>query len=103
MNQPGKALGLADRIAVVTGGSRGIGKAVVELLASCGAQVVVNYVRDADAAEATVNLAQSHGVKAMAIQADVSQLDQAERLLQETVEHFGRIDFLIRHRGLWAV
>ena len=94
MNQPAKAPGLADRIAIVTGGSRGIGKAVVELLASCGAHVVVNYVRDADAAAATVN-AQSHGVKAIAIQADVSQLDQAERLVQETVEHFGRVDFLI--------
>ena len=63
MNQPAKAPGLGDRIAIVTGGSRGIGKAVVELLASCGAHVVVNYVRDADAAAATVNLAQSHGVK----------------------------------------
>jgi 3-oxoacyl-[acyl-carrier protein] reductase len=72
MNQ--LALGLEDRIAIVTGGSRGIGKAVVELLASCGAHVVVNYVSDADAAAATVNLAQSHGVKAMAIHADVSRL-----------------------------
>jgi 3-oxoacyl-[acyl-carrier protein] reductase len=95
------ALGLADRIAIVTGGSRGIGKAVVELLASCGAHVVVNYVRDADAAGATVNLAQSHGVKAKAIQADVSQLDQAERLVKETVEHFGRVDFLICNAGIW--
>ncbi|HYV13479.1 MAG TPA: 3-oxoacyl-ACP reductase family protein [Pyrinomonadaceae bacterium] len=95
-------LGLADRIAIVTGGSRGIGKAVVELLASCGAHVVVNYVRDAEAAGATVNLAQSHGVKAMAIQADVSQLDQAERLVQETVEHFGRVDFLICNAGIWV-
>lgn len=99
MNQP--ALGLVNRIAVVTGGSRGIGKAVVELLASCGAHVVVNYVRDADAASATVNLAQSHGVKALAIQADVSQLDQAERLVKETVEHFGRVDFLICNAGIW--
>jgi 3-oxoacyl-[acyl-carrier protein] reductase len=95
-------LGLADRIAIVTGGSRGIGKAVVELLASCGAHVVVNYVRDADAANATVNLAQSHGVKAIAIQADVSQVDQAELVVQETVEHFGRVDFLICNAGIWV-
>lgn len=97
-----KALGLVDRIAVVTGGSRGIGKAVVELLASCGAHVVVNYVRDADAAVATVNLAQSHGVKAIAIQADVSQLDEAERLVKETVGHFGRLDLLICNAGIWV-
>jgi 3-oxoacyl-[acyl-carrier protein] reductase len=95
------ALGLADRVAIVTGGSRGIGKAVVELLASCGAHVVVNYVRDEDAAAATVNLAQSHGVKAKAIQADVSQLREAERLVQETVEHFGRVDLLICNAGIW--
>jgi 3-oxoacyl-[acyl-carrier protein] reductase len=95
-------LGLVDRIAIVTGGSRGIGKAVVELLASCGTHVVVNYVRDADAASATVNLAQAHGVKGIAIQADVAQLDQAERLVKETVEHFGRVDFLICNAGIWV-
>ena len=94
--------GLADRVAIVTGGSRGIGKAVVELLASCGAHVAVNYVRDEDAAIATVNLAQSRGVRAMAIQADVSHLNEAERLVHETVEHFGRVDFLICNAGIWA-
>lgn len=94
-------LGLADRVAIVTGGSRGIGKAVVELLAFCGAHVVVNYVSDGNAADATVNLAESLGVKALAIQADVSHLDEAEMLVQETVEEFGRIDFLICNAGIW--
>ena len=94
-------LGLRDRIALVTGGSRGIGKAVVTLFASSGAHVVVNYVKDEAAATATVNLAEAHGIKALAIQADVSQLDQAEQLLQQTVEHFGRIDFLICNAGIW--
>ena len=94
-------LGLADRVAVVTGGSRGIGKAVVSLLASFGTHVVVNYIRDETAATATVNLAQSHNVKAIAIQADVSKLDDAERLLRETVEHFARVDFLICNAGIW--
>jgi len=98
--QNGK-LRLADRVALVTGGSRGIGRAVVALLASCGAHVVVNYVKGADTATATVNMALAHGVKAVAIKADVSQLDEAERLLQETLEHFGRIDFLICNAGIW--
>jgi 3-oxoacyl-[acyl-carrier protein] reductase len=98
--QNGK-LRLADRVALVTGGSRGIGRAVVALLASCGAHVVVNYVKGEDAATATVNMAQADGVKAIAIQADVSQLDEAERLLQQTLEHFGRIDFLICNAGIW--
>jgi 3-oxoacyl-[acyl-carrier protein] reductase len=94
-------LGLADRVAIVTGGSRGIGKAVVALLASSGAHVVINYVKDEAAATATVNLAQSQNVKALAIQGDVSNLSNAERLVKETVEHFARIDFLICNAGIW--
>ena len=83
---PNGKLDLTDRVALVTGGSRGIGKAVVNLLASCGTQVVVNYLTDEAAATATVNLAQAHGVKALAVQADVGRLDEAERLVQQTVE-----------------
>jgi 3-oxoacyl-[acyl-carrier protein] reductase len=94
-------LGLADKVAIVTGGSRGIGKAVISMLASFGTHVVVNYVRDEAAATATVNLGQSHNVKAIAIQADVSKLEDAERLLRETVEHFARVDFLICNAGIW--
>jgi 3-oxoacyl-[acyl-carrier protein] reductase len=95
------SLGLADRVAIVTGGSRGIGKAVVSLLAACGTHVVVNYLKDEAAATAVVNLAQGCGVKAVAIRADVSKLNDAERLLDQTVEHFGRIDFLICNAGIW--
>lgn len=94
-------LGLANRVAIVTGGSRGIGKAVVSMLASYGTHVVVNYVRDEAAAAEAVNLAQSHNVKAIAVQADVSKLSDAERLLQETVEQFARVDFLICNAGIW--
>src|ERR1700752_2218004 len=95
------SLGLAGRVAIVTGGSRGIGKAIVSLLASCGTHVVINYVRDEAAATAVVNLAETQGVKAIAVQADVSKLVEAERLMQETLEHFGRIDFLICNAGIW--
>jgi len=96
-----RKLGLADRVALVTGGSRGIGKAVVALFASFGVHVAVNYVRDEEAAVTTVELARSHDVRALAIQADVSLISEADRLLERTVEHFGRVDFLICNAGIW--
>lgn len=88
-------------MAIITGGSRGIGKAAVDLLSSFGTNIVVNYLRDETAATATVELARSRGVEATAIQADVSQLSEAERLVNETLERFGRIDFLICNAGIW--
>jgi len=97
----GDSLGLADRVALVTGGSRGIGKAVVTLLASHRANVVVNYSSDEQAAASAVAEARAHGVDAIAIQADVSKVAEAERLVQETVKHFKRIDFLICNAGIW--
>jgi 3-oxoacyl-[acyl-carrier protein] reductase len=101
MSQSSIKLGLTDRVAIVTGGSRGIGKAVVELLASCGAHVLVNYVKDEEAAAATVSMARAQGVQALAIRADVSQIPEADRLVRETVEHFGRVDLLICNAGIW--
>jgi 3-oxoacyl-[acyl-carrier protein] reductase len=95
------SLALAGKVAIVTGGSRGIGKAVANLLASFGANVVVNYVRDEAAAAATVALVREHGAEAIAIQADVAQLTDAARLVNETLERFGRIDFLICNAGIW--
>lgn len=97
----GGSLGLSGKVAVVTGGSRGIGKAVVDLLSSFGAAVVVNYLRDEHAAAATVAQAREHGVEAVAIQADVSQVSEADRLVHETLERFGRIDFLVCNAGIW--
>jgi 3-oxoacyl-[acyl-carrier protein] reductase len=95
------SLGLAGKVAIVTGGSRGIGRAVVDLLSSFGTKVVVNYVRDEQAATTTVALARERGAEAVAIQADVAQLSEAERLVHETLERFGRIDFLICNAGIW--
>ncbi|HZI60907.1 MAG TPA: 3-oxoacyl-ACP reductase family protein [Pyrinomonadaceae bacterium] len=95
------SLGLANRVALVTGGSRGIGKAVVTLLATYGAKVVVNYVSDEKAASDTVAEARDLGVDAIAIRADVSQVVEGERLVNETVERFGRVDFLICNAGIW--
>jgi 3-oxoacyl-[acyl-carrier protein] reductase len=93
---------LTGRVALVTGGSRGIGRAVVELFAELGANVVVNYVGDERAATLTVALAQSKGVNAAAIKADVSKLEDAHNLINETVERMNRLDFLICNAGIWG-
>jgi 3-oxoacyl-[acyl-carrier protein] reductase len=85
----------------VTGASRGIGKAVVKILAEQGANVAVNYVNDEVAAKQTVAEAESFGVKALAIRADVSVVKDGEKLVQETCERFGRLDFLICNAGIW--
>lgn len=100
-NTDKKNMGLADRVALVTGGSRGIGKAVVLLLASHGAKVVVNYVSNEASAAATVDEVRARGGDAVAIQGDVSSLAEGERVVKETVERFQRIDLLICNAGIW--
>jgi 3-oxoacyl-[acyl-carrier protein] reductase len=95
------SLGLAGKVAIVTGGSRGIGRAVVDLLSSFGTKIAINYVRDEQAATATTQLARDRGAEAVAIQADVSELSAAERLVNETLQRFGRIDFLVCNAGIW--
>ena len=95
------SLGLGGKVALVTGGSRGIGRAVVDLLSSFGAKVAVNYVRDEQAAAATVRELRESGAEVLAIQADVSHLAEADRMVNETLEHFARIDFLVCNAGIW--
>ena len=94
-------LQLRGRVAVVTGGSRGIGRAIVELLSELGAQVVVNYVKDQGAAEATVNAARERGVEAIAVRADVASPVEAQQLIDTAIEHFKRIDILVCNAGIW--
>ena len=89
-------------MAIVTGGSRGIGRAVVELLAELGAHVVVNYSKGQEAAEATVSAARGRGVEAISFQADVANPLEAQRLIDTTIEHFQRIDILVCNAGIWV-
>src|SRR5260370_32132565 len=95
------SLNLKNKVAVVTGGSRGIGRAAVECFAKLGANVVVNYLRDEDAAGTVVKEAVAAGVDALAVQADVSRADEAQRLIDETIERFERVDFLVCNAGIW--
>src|SRR5437868_610309 len=94
-------LNVAGRVAVVSGGSRGIGRAVVLKLAEAGSHVVVNFLRDERAALAVVEEAESLGVRALALRADISMLKDAEKLVQTAVGNFGRLDYLICNAGIW--
>src|SRR5688572_15800327 len=95
------SLGIRGKVAVVSGGSRGIGRAAVDCFARLGANVVVNYVSNEGAAAETAEAAENAGVKAIIGRADVSQLDEAQRLVDKTVDEFGRIDFLVCNAGIW--
>ena len=91
---------LKDKVAVVTGASRGIGKAAALALARQGAKVVVNYARSSDAAEATVKEITLAGGEAVALQADVSKSDEVDNLIKSAIDKFGRIDVLVNNAGI---
>ena len=91
---------LKDKVAIVTGGSRGIGKAAVLALAAQGAKLVVNYARSSDAAEAIVKEISEAGGQAIAIQADVSQSESVDNLIKQTLDKFKRIDVLVNNAGI---
>jgi 3-oxoacyl-[acyl-carrier protein] reductase len=90
---------LTGRVAVVTGASRGIGRAIAIKLASLGAKVVVNYRSNQAAAEEVVQQIQGMGGEAIAVQADVSNYEEAQRLIQSALDHFGRLDILVNNAG----
>jgi glucose 1-dehydrogenase len=94
------AMRLRDLVAIVTGGGRGIGTALARGLAREGAAVVVNYSRSAEAADAVVRDIVADGGKAVAVQADVSQLAQHDRLISASINHFGALDILVNNAGI---
>lgn len=91
---------LADKIALVTGASRGIGRGIAIELARNGADVVVNYRRDAESAGAVVAAIEALGRRALAVQADVSVWEQVHGLVEGALEHFGRLDIVVANSGV---
>ena len=91
---------LKDKVALVTGGSRGLGKAIALQLAKDGAQVVVNYATSTDKAEEVVAAIKAEGGKALAMKADVSHLEEVEKMVDAIYEQFGRIDILVNNAGV---
>lgn len=88
-----------DRTALVTGGSRGIGRAVASRLAADGASVVLGYVRDADGADEVVDAIRGAGGRAHAVQADLTGPDAADELFTATEAEFGEVDVLVNNAG----
>jgi len=92
---------LENAVVVVTGASRGIGRAIAEELGKGGAKVVVNYLHHKDLAEEVVEgLLKNGAAAAVAMQADVSHADQAARLIDDTIKQFDRIDVLVNNAGI---
>lgn len=91
---------LKDKVAIVTGGSRGIGKAIVLGLARAGAAVIINYQGNEDAARDTLGKVEEAGGKGMVYRADVRHLPECEKMVKAALDNFGRIDILINNAGI---
>jgi 3-oxoacyl-[acyl-carrier protein] reductase len=89
------------KTAIVTGSSRGVGRATVLRLAEAGANVVVNYLKAEEKAGNVVELCKEKGAGSIAVQGDVSEWQAAQNIAQKTLEEFGRIDLLVLNAGIW--
>ncbi len=91
---------LNGKVAVITGAGRGIGRAIALQFAQYGAKVVINYRSSITQVEELLASIKNSGGEAIAIQADISKEDEAKRLIEESVKHFGRLDVLVNNAGI---
>src|SRR5574337_681680 len=89
-----------DKVAIITGGTRGIGKSVTMELAKNGCNVAFNYNKSADAAHAMIKEIESLGCKAFSFQVNAASFEGAKNMVKEVKDKFGRIDFLINNAGI---
>ncbi|MDV6168668.1 glucose 1-dehydrogenase [Flavobacterium sp. DG1-102-2] len=95
-------LKLKDKVAVITGASKGIGAGIAKAFAAAGARVVVNYATDKAGAERIVSTIEAAGGKAIAVHADVTRLEDVTLMFQETKDTFGQLDILVNNAGVFA-
>jgi NAD(P)-dependent dehydrogenase (short-subunit alcohol dehydrogenase family) len=91
---------LRGKVALVTGGSRGLGAATAEALADQGADVAISYVASADKAEAVVEKLRAKGVRAIAIRSDQADMAAARQLVDQVIAHFGKLDILVNNAAI---
>ncbi|MEH1780906.1 MAG: SDR family NAD(P)-dependent oxidoreductase [Nostoc sp.] len=91
---------MAGKVAIITGASRGIGRAIALKLGGDGASIVVNYAGNAGKAQEVVAEIEKLGVGAIAIQADISKVPDIQRLFEQTLERFGKVDILVNNAGI---
>lgn len=89
-----------EKTALVTGAGKGIGKAIALAFAQAGYNVIINYNGSKEAAQSVLKEAESYGVKAITIQADVSKDEQVQAMIDQAMEQFGRIDVLVNNSGI---
>lgn len=94
---------LNNKVALITGSARGLGKAIAERYAALGANIVINYSKDKASADEVVSNIKAMGVKVIAIQADISKVADIERLFTEAKNAFGKIDIVVANAGIELV
>lgn len=94
---------LKNKVALITGSARGLGKAIAERYAALGADLIINYSRDKSSADEVLSNVRAMGVKAIAVQGDVSKVADIERLFHTAKEAFGKIDIVVANAGIELV
>jgi 3-oxoacyl-[acyl-carrier protein] reductase len=95
------SISLSGQVAIVTGGSRGLGRAIALLFAQAGANVVVNYAKHKAAAEELKEKAEAYGVDVLVEQGNVANYTDCQRMLDNTLEQFDKVDILVNNAGIW--
>src|SRR6201996_5993840 len=94
---------LKNKVALITGSARGLGKAIAERYAAMGADIVINYSRDKASADEVVSNIKAMGARVIAVQADVSKVAEIARLFDEAKKAFGKIDIVVANAGIELV